>query len=612
MGSGSVQGGQSPLVGRVAPQPQGGRPAISPAAPRVSPEISAAFQHRAQSLNEFAAAMKATSGSKLANWARQANHGMPSSGDAVVQALNEGIASYNRIHAAHQARSAAAVGDIARDSRKLEASTQVLRSLTAALDKYQAATAGMKGNLSQQWASAQLLAQARQDLAQQLRQGSMGLFEGMAAKKLQTAMLQIAEFCHTGVGALEGRVKANTSGQAHVQGLIQGRDQIDAQIKRLQEQQSAQDKASPAPSAQAKERLQASLDILKAERSQFNELIGRAIAEGPPTVAPPKTGFFKRLLPPKLRQHFQQNAITRHAAEGQAFKPKAGLEGGQALAAHLKGVFQRAGMTGTEVPSRRAMRTELTAAWAPVVAPKASPAKPDAPTARQAQEPSVKHSGPTAEVPDSGQAKLEEDWAALEREAEADVQSFMAERSARGLKGPASDHEIEKELKRLEVVDRDLAELEQRAEGDVRWAFEQLAGRQQQAQQLTSVLKQSDRFVQEAQAELQAVQGRMDQQMQVQNRLNDQVVKAFALQPGLPPPMSDEEFEREMAMLEQEAESKLDLDSSASYLKFEAAIRRDDAALEAKLNAQIEELLEGESPDLQMAMRRADDSGEKE
>jgi hypothetical protein len=167
----------------------------------------------------------------------------------------------------------------------------------------------------------------------------------------------------------EGAVRQNANGLGHVKSLFEARDQIDSKINELFDR-LPKDKKTVLPEATLKQ-IRESVRRLTVERDHFNQLIASALKDGPPQAAPQKRGMLRRLLMPnKLQQHFDQEAVTRRAAQGKPFQPPAGLDGRSALAAHLKGVFQAAGFKDDALPSRRELRNRIEN-WQPAAPPAA-------------------------------------------------------------------------------------------------------------------------------------------------------------------------------------------------------------------------------------------------
>jgi hypothetical protein len=376
---------QARPVGQVS-GPQGPAVKVSSAPSNANTQrLAAAHQHRAECTAHFRQALDSVVSAGVKDWIASAGSKQPSENLRRAQAFEAALVKGStRLGLIEQIHGKGAVGDAEKvdgQNRQLETGTRVLSSIKTAQSRYQGSLEILQSaSDGQAWQVAQDLADVVRDLRKTLKDnrasdGSLGIFNGSAAAAIEECIDQLAKVMSNHQRELEKGVRQKVQGQDHVKALFDARDQIDSKLMDLAGRLPKA--GQPDLPEAAKQQIRDAVTKLTAERANFDHLIGKALIDGPPVAAPARRGLLARLpIPTKLKHYFDQQAVTRHAARGDAFKPAAGLDGRTALAAHLKGVFQAAGLRDADLPSRRELRTRIEN-WRPASPPPA--AQPQAP-----------------------------------------------------------------------------------------------------------------------------------------------------------------------------------------------------------------------------------------
>lgn len=162
------------------------------------------------------------------------------------------------------------------------------------------------------------------------------------------------------------RPPAKATAPTTAQALQEGAAALDRHIEAARAKVQVARQGGAAPALKAAE---AALELLvkaqsnlktQAQREESLTGAGRAGAQ------PARTGGFFA----KISRHFQQNSVTDSARRGwgDVNFPR-GLEARYAVAAHLKGVLERAGIPPAEIPRRRDLRAQMQEPQAPKTPP---------------------------------------------------------------------------------------------------------------------------------------------------------------------------------------------------------------------------------------------------
>lgn len=315
-----------------------------PAAMRAAADaklVQSARGHRDAAIGKFNLVWKSANAADIVKGV-QAHVGQEAAGE-LLDALGSGKRAMNAMNS-QQPGAAQSKDALMSQARQVADATVAMVHLSAAHQLFtKASQVGPQSSLTARWAALSGMNAAASELAQ--LQGSRGgVFDQAALTKTAGRMQQVYM---ARARTLEAQVLQEASPKARE--LIAGQRELQRHVQSAQAQLRTAQAGSPAAQAAQK-----SLDVLNGAMKQLDEDIRTALSPGAPRDVPAAKKWF-----PTLSRWMGQNAATKAAARGGSLQFTGGLEPRFAVAAHLKGVLQRAGLTGGALPSRTQLRQQM-------------------------------------------------------------------------------------------------------------------------------------------------------------------------------------------------------------------------------------------------------------